>query len=323
MENMKFMRKLSEKEGKTKEGIYIDPNLIIPEFKEFSEIIDCKICSGIVTDPVCCKSCDSIFCKKCINSWISRSIGKCPNRCNFQEFAIRRTTINLMNKIKIYCINRENGCKEEIFYEDYFKHLESKCDYEKYECIACGEIDKKLALQSHILKCPKMNVNCEFCFEKFFFNEIEQHHEKCQMYELSCKQCNIKVKRYNYERHLDLECKEGIIECSYCGTKNKRKNENLHTKQICFDIFKKKLLDQYENNNKNTNNNLLVEKLTKENNLLKQQINKKEMTIKNLSDELNKYQGNKNNINTKNDFGNFFKNVGNDIKDNINNIFKK
>lgn len=322
---MEFMRRCTPTEKPDK--LYLDPNLIIPEFKEFSEIIDCKICCGIVINPVCCKSCDSIFCKKCINDWISRSKGICPNRCQFQEFEIRRTTINLMNKIKIYCINKEKGCKEEIFYENYSKHLEN-CDYSQYECIACGSKGEMKIIKSHVNICPKMHVNCEYCCEKFFCKEIEKHYEECQMFEITCRQCNLKIKRYNYERHLELECKEGMISCGFCDAKNiKRKEEHLHTKQVCFENFKKKLISEYENQAQNNNinfknnNNLVVDKLKNENSQLKKLIEEKDQVINKLNGELNRLKINGSDNRNARD-NNIFKDIGHNIKDNVNNLFK-
>jgi len=145
---------------KDQNKIYLDTNLIFAEFKEFSDIIECKICTGIVINPVCCQACDNIFCKTCINDWILRSNGICPNRCNFKEFEIRRTTINLLNKIKIYCINKDKGCKEEIYYENYTKHMKN-CEHTIYYCVACKMKDQINIMKSHISNCPKMFINCE------------------------------------------------------------------------------------------------------------------------------------------------------------------
>ena len=52
--------------------IYIDTKYVTPEFSTFSDIIECKICSGVVIDPICCKSCDNIFCTICIEDWLKR-----------------------------------------------------------------------------------------------------------------------------------------------------------------------------------------------------------------------------------------------------------
>ena len=43
-----------------------------PKFIHFTDIIECKFCSGIVVDPICYKSCDNIFCKKSIGDWLKR-----------------------------------------------------------------------------------------------------------------------------------------------------------------------------------------------------------------------------------------------------------
>jgi len=325
---MELIRKIEDSKEASK---YLDTNLVLPEFKEFSEIIDCKICCGIVISPVCCKNCDNMFCKNCIYDWIRRSNGVCPNRCNFLEYEIRRMTINLMNKIKLYCINKEHGCKEEICYESYFKHL-TNCDYSQYECIACGLKDNKKIISSHISNCPNMLVVCDFCYEKINRKELENHHQECQMYEINCRLCNQILKRYSYEKHLETECKEVEINCKYCNLAYKKKDENYHTKDVCFEEFKKNLVMQYQNNpniNKNNNNNSIIENLNQENIKLKIEIKEKDKIIENLNLRLNRINSNNNNKNNINNNGNkdcmgsrFVQKLSN-ISENVMNNIKK
>lgn len=281
------------------EFLFLDPNLVCPEHSQFADIIDCKICCGIIQDPLCCKSCDSIFCKKCIKDWIIRSKGKCPNRCDFVEYEIRRTTINLMNKIKLYCIYREKGCKEEIFYEDYKKHMKN-CEFEEYECLGCKMKSTKSIITSHIKICPDMYKNCNYCFEKFLAFKINDHYESCQMFELPCKLCSLTIKRYAIESHLQKDCKEVLTECSFCETKDiKKKDEVNHTKQVCFEIFKKKIIDSNSEN---------LERLKNDNKVLKKQIDEKDQMLRKLQEELNKLKGNSNNNSKKQENG-LFENI--------------
>jgi hypothetical protein len=312
---MESMYKKVDNETSPKNCLFLDTNLLIPQFKEFSDTIECKICSGIVNDPISCKICDTIFCKNCINDWIARSNRICPNRCNYQEFEIRRSTLNLINKIKIYCLNRESGCKEEIYYEMYEKHM-NNCEYACYECLACGFKGNKNVIKMHISKCEKVYKNCVYCCGKYFFNEIEKHYKECQMFEINCVQCNILVKKYNLERHFIHECLEGMIECDYCEIKNfKRKDENLHTKKFCFERFRDKLSSHYSKTNTN------LEKLFEENEVLKKQIKEKDNLIDQLKDELIKCRES-----NPNSFANatskLFGNIGHKIQDQANNMFK-
>ena len=315
---MDLMRLVPLSTKPNKDQIYLDPNLITQEFCEFSGIIDCKICTGISINPICCKNCDSIFCKTCISDWIKRSNGICPNRCEFQEFEIRRTTKNMMNKIKLNCTNKDLGCKEEIIYEFYSKHAEL-CDYTLYECIGCGMKDFKKIIVSHIKMCEKIYRKCEFCLEKFICTKINEHYNECQMYEIPCKLCELKVKRYSFEKHLNMECKESFVECVFCGVKDlKRKDEGNHTKQVCFENYKQGLMKIYF-----TKLNSEMEKLNSENNSLKNELNEKDKIIQNLNVQINNMSNSNKSpfedINSK--CQNFGQNVKKNINEKISNIF--
>ncbi len=278
MENL--MRKF-ESNSITGDSIkFIDSNFVTPEFNTFIEVIECKICTGIVVNPICCKVCDNLFCKNCIKDWLERRKNECPFRCKFEEFQIRPTTKNMIHKIKLFCCNKEKGCSEIIDYENYIKHL-NNCEFNLYECIGCNMNSKKDEMKIHVLKCDKLFKNCEFCFEKFSINEIQSHFESCQMFELPCKYCSIKIKRYNFDKHLKTECKECQVFCEYCESSFKRKYEQEHTKRICFDIFRENLIKNDD-----------INKIKEENIRLKKELEIKEQTIKDFK---LKYEGEKSN----------------------------
>jgi hypothetical protein len=303
MKMEKLMKKCEETNQKGKASkIFIDTNQITPEFITFSEIIECKICSGVVVDAICCKFCDNIFCKDCITDWLKIKINECPFRCEFQEFKIRPTTKNMIHKIKLFCRNKDKGCSEILDYENYYKHLEN-CEYFFYECNGCNMKGRKSEIKSHVLKCEKLYKNCQFCFEKFTLTEIESHYETCQMFEMPCKYCSMNIKRYNFEKHFKSECKECPVVCEFCNISYKRKSEPDHTKKVCFDFFYKNLI-------KNDNNIALKE----ENIRLKKELDIKEQTIRELK---MKYEKNGNN-NQKN---NIFDNCGAKIENTIKNGF--
>lgn len=299
-----FIRKcqLENKSGITNK-LYIDPELITPEFTTFSDIIECKICSGVVVDPVSCQLCDNIFCKTCINDWLKRKNSECPFRCKYQEFQIRPTTKNMIHKIKLYCSNKLAGCQEILDYEFYFKHL-NLCEFNQYECIGCNLKGQKNELRSHVLKCEKLFQNCEYCFEKFTKTEINNHYRECQMFELPCSFCKKSIKRYNYEKHANIECQEAIIKCEYCEIQYKRKYENDHTKKLCFDNYSKNFL--LKNN---------ISSLKEENEMLKKELLKRDNIIRDLKKRLQTNGQNPNDL---------FNNIGpsfEKVKSNIGNFF--
>lgn len=310
----KFMKKCEDRNNNNgmPSKLNIDTNLVIPEFSTFTDIIECKICTGIVIDPVCCKFCDNIFCRICIADWLKRRKNECPFRCQFQEFQIRPTTKNMIHKIKLFCLNREKGCKDVLDYENYLKHL-NNCEYFFYECIGCNIKGKKSEIKTHVLKCERLFKNCDFCCEKFLMDEINSHYEKCQMFEIPCKYCQNKIKRYNYEKHINSECQEAQVFCEYCEASFRRKYEKDHTKKICFDLFYKNLL-------KNNNN----VQLRDENNRLRKEIEQKDQLIMDLRSKIERVQG-RSSCNINNSGNNFMDDIGkqfSNASNTFNNIFK-
>ena len=114
------------------EEIGLDVDLILDEFKLYSEEFQCIICSNLVYNPITCNKCQSFFCKKCIVKWLQTSLS-CPNRCKFVEEPFNRKLAILLNKIKLKCGYSKKGCKKIITYEHYNFHYEI-CEYGRYQC---------------------------------------------------------------------------------------------------------------------------------------------------------------------------------------------
>ena len=76
-------------------------------FEEF----DCLICSEVAMDPLECDGCGKLFCKICINDWISKNPAtKCPNRCVSQISPIRsKALLKVYNNLDIKCSNAKCG----------------------------------------------------------------------------------------------------------------------------------------------------------------------------------------------------------------------
>jgi len=130
------------------------------------------------------------------------------------------------------------------------------------------------------------------------------------------------IKRYNHERHLEVQCPEGFISCEFCDAKIKRKEELLHTKQVCFENYKKKLKAEFGNQGQQSFD--LVENLKIENRQLKKLVEEKDFINNNLTAEINRLKScnaNSNANNRNSSKPNIFKNIGNNIKDNVNNLF--
>src|SRR5690348_5309801 len=123
-------------ESLTKDGI---PEERIINSKENASILkrlDCSICLNILWKPVCCAKCQTSFCEKCINRWVSQkqvAVAKCPNQCTYSKVNSPPIIIDLLSDLKITCGYKESGCTEILSYEQLEKH-EITCTFQSKEC---------------------------------------------------------------------------------------------------------------------------------------------------------------------------------------------
>ena len=111
-----------------------------------SELI-CSICTGVLEKPLE-TSCQHLFCGECIQEWLSRQ-KTCPHcRKNITTTDLRQVLPalkNILNKQKINCEYKSNGCKELVTIETLPKHL-SSCSYVNKpslgSSLACNNHDK-------------------------------------------------------------------------------------------------------------------------------------------------------------------------------------
>ena len=86
----------------------------------------CSICQNIFLKPVMCKNCENHFCFACIDEWIKDHPGACPFCKNFEKKKSSIILNNILDKLKVTCLFKDNGCKEVLCYDALLKH-ESKC----------------------------------------------------------------------------------------------------------------------------------------------------------------------------------------------------
>jgi hypothetical protein len=146
-------------------------DLIISEdIKQSLEDFMCSICQNLLVSPVCCKLCDTLYCAECLNSWImSNPSNKCPHcRTQHNYEMASRIIMNLLNKIKLKCLNFTLGCEEIVLYEGYPNHLNS-CKYrDKFQRkVKEGFIN------------PQLDVKCRICSLTVNSYYFHLHNKSC------------------------------------------------------------------------------------------------------------------------------------------------
>lgn len=288
--------------NKPKEGIPLD--LVVNKIpKDFI----CPICLNLVWDIVDCTQCGNLFCRNCINNSLAKVKNCCP-MCRKSPFnhsdckALKKLFLNLQLK----CPNKP--CDEKILYPEYINHLEKckfrkcrcsndGCDYENilenknemmahsilckyglFPCIYCGKKIKKLELEEHVNTTCTQIVQCQFCHKTMTRGYLKSKHEKDDT-EVQCLK-----KKIEYYMHQSSD---------YCDQVKKLKSSSLDK------IKKLKNEHQGELNKCKEKINILekkCDKLSKENEILNEEILKWNDNFQNLHDKsfLNKKRKRKN-----------------------------
>lgn len=241
--------------------------LVLPNGDILSLIKDilCGICKDIIWDIVECAKCGGFFCSYCINQSKSKCGNKCP-LCRASPFISSQSkgVKKLFNNIRIKCDNQ--GCRETPLYSDYITH-KKKCPFQIYHCTNKG------------------------CAQEDTLENIKHHSIECKYRIIRCQHCSEDIQEYQLINHVTNECL-GHIECPRCFTSMtlsfynsshfNENNQNINCLQNQVDYYKNELKKSEEKNQKSLSDA----------NKLKEVISKYEKEIKNLKDELSKWNDN-------------------------------
>ena len=119
----------------------------------------CSICQNIFHKPIMCKTCENHFCSKCIKQWIVNNPRSCPFCKNFEERKSSLILNNILDKLKIRCVNKERGCQEILIYQFLNKHEES-CSYGLIKKVKESEISKSI---KNTIENEEIKINSRDC----------------------------------------------------------------------------------------------------------------------------------------------------------------
>jgi hypothetical protein len=128
--------------------------------EDFLELTKCRICLQVSLTPVTCKTCETVFCKECIENWKKKS-NTCPMRCqNFEVKEESRLVKNILSKFYFQC----EKCHNKIKVDEYEGHLRI-CSEDITACQnECGELIRYSFIDTHKrLFCPNALIQCHCC----------------------------------------------------------------------------------------------------------------------------------------------------------------
>jgi len=215
-EQEKYVLEKVDNDANNSKGTNVDIEKICgynPYMKEIFSRVTCVICTMIPYDPLECKNCNAVVCKYCIEKWNKK---ECIVRCGGENYDTpSRILRDIINGIVIKCKNCGKGCPEELRIERLRIH-EAECDFDE-------------------VKCPFSD--CKFTSIRKL---MLQHIDQCEFNKIKCKFCKEFFKKLDFEKHVNVECEEVLVECDKCQKSEHRKNFSSHN---CIYALKDEIRD--------------------------------------------------------------------------------
>ena len=153
--------------------------------------------------------CGQQFCKDCLEKWLLKN-KTCPHcRSKIFSHVFMHPTSRKVGNLKVYCPNRQHGCKVVLKISECEQHLSTTddrgCLYVKLKCPNdCTAEVFRGEMQGHIQKeCPRRLVSCFHCNLQGEHQHITgDHEEECPSYPLPCPR-GCKVMRKDIATHRD------------------------------------------------------------------------------------------------------------------------
>ena len=209
---------------------------------------ECPVCLLVLREPFQVTCCGYAFCRVCIER-IKKDNKPCPccNSKDFDKFEDKRLKRSLY-EFKVYCTNKQQGCKWEGELGELDNHLNSNpgqqnqldgCQFMQINCLHCEELFLRSDIQLHQeTACLKRPFSCEYCnkFDSTYEDVTTNHWPVCGCYSVLCSnKCGETIERQNLETHVADVCPETIIDCDFeytgCNVKLPRKDMPTHVKE--------------------------------------------------------------------------------------------
>ncbi|RLV96368.1 hypothetical protein JA1_000248 [Spathaspora sp. JA1] len=207
------------------------PDLRNVKYKTTTEHLNCPICQQPFIEPLT-TICGHTFCKECIYECFKKSkrprnsenelCGFCPldrtplDSANVNDlFPAPLIISNLIDDLKVYCLNHERGC-------DW---TGSRWALERHVVVDCAQTG---------IKCNgtrQDGTKCELIVERKFFDQDkdmpvgkdedeickESKDTECIHQKFECEHCNEQITKITLTNHLETECLFNFKTCELCG----------------------------------------------------------------------------------------------------------
>ena len=274
------------------------PNLTIDEFLEecqkYIESYSCPLCEGILFESIF-DNCGHSFCKNCSEILLEHT-KKCPfsnNNLN-PPFSSNIVVNTMIEKQKVYCKNKKNGCSWTGKLSERKNHLLNDCLKQLVNCDYFPNCEFKSLREemiNHIKECKYKIINCEYCNEKILYKDQEEHNKICPNIPVDCSnKCGMKIPLNKINHHMQNECLESVTECPFllvgCEYYERRKFLKEHLDKNLERHLRMVTEKINELNNKINEQNGIINNLNEENNNLKTEVMSIKESFNNSNNDL-------------------------------------
>lgn len=212
------------------------PDIRNLRYKTNTDHLNCPICQQPFITPLT-TICGHTFCKECILEFVkslkngsnSSRGGHCPldrtpiDPANINDlFPTPLIVTNLVDDLKVYCLNSERGCDWSGSRWEVDHHVTEVCLYTGVKC--GGKRDN--------------NKECELIVERRFMKDVETN--ECVHKLFKCEFCDTELTKIDEEEHLEHECLYNYKMCELCGNDSiSQKNMTKH-QENCIKMGKVK-----------------------------------------------------------------------------------
>ncbi|KAI5966013.1 hypothetical protein KGF57_000686 [Candida theae] len=191
------------------------PDLRNLKYKTNTDHLNCPICQQPFITPLT-TICGHTFCKECILEFVKSlrngttsndHAGHCPldrtpiDPVNTNDlFPTPLIVTNLVDDLKVYCLNSERGCDWSGSRWEVDHHVTEQCPYTGVKCGGCRYDDSKY---------------CELLVERRYLKDIEAN--ECVHKLFKCEFCDSELTKIDENEHLEQECLYNFKTCELCG----------------------------------------------------------------------------------------------------------
>ena len=252
---------------------------------------DCPICLQVLRDPFQASCCGNSFCQSCIKC-IQADKKSCPTckEADFSVFADKRLRRSLY-AFQVRCVHQKSGCEWIGELGELERHLNlnpelSKqfvgCAFAEVACTHCREYFQRRNVHAHKSEsCPQRPFSCDYCedYGSVFEDVVNNHWPVCKCYPVSCpNECGVSPERQNVETHVNTVCPLTVVNCDFhytgCEVQLVRKDMPTHLAESLVTHLSLLALHNQQLTQLTLQQKESLEELKKENEVLKQKVNK-------------------------------------------------